>query len=106
MTPSGKQRVVLRLPGMLRIHDISRDGRVLLSKDVWRADMEFRAEKDTTARLLTWFDCSVVFSMSSHGDKVVFDECREASGAFYFMYMRKTDGSPPVKLGEGQGPEF
>src|SRR5215472_1165703 len=106
MTPSGKQRVVLRLPGMLRLHDVSRDGKVLLSKDVWRADMEFRTEKDTTARSLTWFDCSIVSAMSSIGDKVAFFECGEASGASYFAYMRKTDGSAPVKLGEGQGPVF
>src|SRR5215472_8755837 len=52
MTPSGKQRVVLRLPGMLRLHDVSRDGRVLFSKDVWHSEMEFQTAKDAVTRSL------------------------------------------------------
>jgi eukaryotic-like serine/threonine-protein kinase len=106
MTPSGKQRVVLRLPGMLRLYDVSRDGRVLLSKDIWRTELEFAATKDKETRSLTWFDCSVVYAIAAGGDKVAFDECGEASGVIYLAYLRKTDGSPPVKLGEGLGPVF
>jgi len=112
MTPSGKQDVVLRLPGMLRLYDVSRDGRVLLSKDVWRTEMEFQTAKDAATRSLSWFDCSNVSSISSKGDKVAFFECGEATAVSYLSYLgyvsylRKTDGSPAVKLGDGQCPVF
>jgi serine/threonine protein kinase/Tol biopolymer transport system component len=112
MTPSGKQSVVLRLPGMLRLYDVSRDGRVLLSKDVWRTEMEFQTAKDTATRSLSWFDCSNVTSISSGGDKVAFFECGEATAVSYLSYLgyvsylRKTNGSPAVKLGDGQSPVF
>jgi len=106
MTPSGKQGVVLRLPGMLRLYDVSPDGRVLLSKDVWRAEMEFQTAKDAVTRSLSWFDCSIVSSISSKGDKVAFFECGEATGVSFLSYLRKTDGSPAVKLGDGQYPVF
>jgi Tol biopolymer transport system component len=106
MTPSGKQRVLLKLPGVLRLYDVSRDGRVLLSKDIWRAEMEFRAAKDATARSLSWFDCSIVSAISSSGDKVAFHECGEATAVSYLAFIRKTDGSPAVKLGDGFGPVF
>jgi hypothetical protein len=112
MTLSGKQRVVLRLPGMLRLYDASRDGRVLLSKDVRRSEMEFQAPKDAVTRSLSWFDCSNVSSISSDGDKVAFFECGEATAVSYLSYigyvsyMRKTDGSPAIKLGDGQNPVF
>jgi Tol biopolymer transport system component len=112
MSPSGKQRIVLRLPGMLRLYDVSRDGRLLLSKDVWHSEMEVRTAKDTVTRSLSWFDCSLVSSISSDGDKVAFFECGEATAVSnpsyigYVSYLRKTDGSPAVKLGDGQFPVF
>ena len=112
MTPSGKQGVILRLPGMLRLYDVSRDGRVLLSKDVWRTEMEFETAKDTVTRSLSWFDCSNVSSITSDGDKIAFFECGEATSVSYpsylgyVSYLRKTDGSPAVKLGDGQSPIF
>jgi len=112
MAPSGKQGVLLLLPGMLRLHDVSRDGRVLLSKDVWHAEMQFQTAKDLATRPLSWFDCSQVSSISSHGDKVAFFECGESTAVLYLSYLgyvsylRKTDGSPAVKLGDGQIPVF
>lgn len=106
MTPSGKQRVVLQLPGMLRLYDVSRDGRVLLSKDVWRWEMEFRTLKDGASHSLSWFDCSLVSAISLSADMVAFHECGEATGTSTWAYVRKTDGSPAVRLGDGLSPVF
>ena len=106
MTPSGNQRVVLRLPGVTRLYDVSRDGKVLLSKDIWRTEMEFRGAKDTSARPLSWFDCSIVTAISPAGDQVAFFECGEGAPGPYLSYMRKTDGSPAVRLGNGYFPVF
>jgi serine/threonine protein kinase len=53
---NGKQRVVVRLPGILRLHDVSRDGRVLLSKESWRSGLQFRGPADKKERDLSWLD--------------------------------------------------
>ncbi|MGB6405782.1 MAG: hypothetical protein WBF26_23315, partial [Candidatus Sulfotelmatobacter sp.] len=50
---------------------------------------------------LSWFDWSLLTDMSRDGKTVVFSETGEAVGADYSMYLRKTDGSPAVRLGDG-----
>ncbi|HEV2490187.1 MAG TPA: protein kinase [Candidatus Acidoferrales bacterium] len=103
---SGKERIVLRLPGMLRLHDISRDGRILLSKEVWRTGMQCRGPKDAAERDVSWLDGTVLTDLSSDGQTMAFDEYGEAAGTAPVAYIRKTDGSPAVKLGPGYLPTF
>jgi len=98
---SGKDRVVMRLPGMLRLHDISHDGRVLLSQEVWRDGTKFRAAGDPKERDLSWLDSSDVTDLSPDGKQISFYEWGQAS-AFSIAYLRPTGGSPPVKLGSGE----
>jgi hypothetical protein len=101
-----KERVILRLPGVLRLHDISRGGRILLSRDTWTTGMQFRGPGDTKERDLSWLDAPVATDMSADGANVAFTEVGWASGALYLAYARKTDGSPAVRLGEGTWPVF
>lgn len=101
---SGKERVVLRLPGMLRLHDISRDGRILLSKEVWRTRLQFRGPGDAAERDLSWLDAAVAADLSADGKTLAFGEYGEGGRAQLVAYMRKTDGSPAVKLGRGYIP--
>jgi hypothetical protein len=102
---SGKDRVVLRLPGMLRLHDVWRDGRILLSQEVWRDGTKFRAGTDPKERDLSWLDSADVTDISPDGKDVAFFGWGEAS-AESSAYMRRTDGSPPVKLGKGEVSAF
>jgi sugar lactone lactonase YvrE len=51
---SGKDRVLLRVPGMLRLHDVSPDGRLLLSREVWRSGIFFRGSQDRKEHDLSW----------------------------------------------------
>jgi hypothetical protein len=53
---NGKQRIVLRLPGMLRLHDVSPDGRILLSRELWRTGLQFKSPADGKERDLAWLD--------------------------------------------------
>jgi eukaryotic-like serine/threonine-protein kinase len=98
---SGRQRMILRLPGITRLHDISRDGRVLIAKEQWRALMPFKGPKDSKERDLSWLDLSAVTDLALDSESVVFTEIGQAPGQDYFLYLRKTDGSPAVKLGDG-----
>jgi hypothetical protein len=46
-------------------------------------------------------DFSAVRDLSPDGTLLVFDESGEAGGILGAIYLRKTDGSPPVRLGDG-----
>lgn len=98
---SGKDRIVLRLPGMLRLHDVSGDGRLLLSQEIWRDGAEFRSATDAKDRDLSWLDSADVTDLSPDGKAIAFFGWGQAS-AMSVAYMRGTDGSPPVKLGDGE----
>ena len=100
----GKDRLILRLPGILRLHDVSSDGRVLLSKENWRTGILFRGPGMDGARDLSWHDGSEVTDISRDGKFVAFAESGEAGGQSFLVYLRGTDGSPAVNLGNGGDP--
>ncbi len=56
---------------------------------------------ESKERDLTWLDWSVVSAISPDGKTLLFSETGEGGGAGYSVYIRKTDGSPAVRLGEG-----
>lgn len=100
---NGKERIVLRLPGMLRLHDVSRDGRILFSRESWRSGVQFRGPLDAKERDLSWLDYAALTDLSPDGTQVVFDDWGSAAGASDLAYLRRTDGSPAVKLGAWAG---
>jgi eukaryotic-like serine/threonine-protein kinase len=96
---NGQARIVMRLPGMLRLHDVSRDGRMLFSRESWRSGSQFRGPGDTKERDLSWLDYAVVKDLSADGATVALDDWGSAAGASSLAYLRRTDGAPAVKLG-------
>ena len=54
-----------------------------------------------TERELSWLDYSGAEDISSDGSFFYFDESGEGGGSGYSAFIRKTDGSPAVRLGEG-----
>jgi eukaryotic-like serine/threonine-protein kinase len=101
---NGQERIVLRLPGMLRLHDISRDGAVLLSRDVWRSDILYRGAGDKSERSLSWLDYAQLRDMTDDGKLVSIADWGQAAGASGLAFVRRTDGSPAVKLGAWDEP--
>jgi predicted Ser/Thr protein kinase len=98
---SGRHRVVARGPLLLLIQDIARDGRVLLRADDWTETTKGLAPGAARESDLTWLDDSLVADLSSDGQTLLFTEGGIAEGANEAVYLRKTDGSPAVRLGEG-----
>jgi Tol biopolymer transport system component len=98
---SGKERLIYRAPGGLIIHDISRTGLVLLTADKTRLALFALPPGETHERTLSWFDWSLLEDMSSDGKTIIFSETGEAVGTHYSMFLRRTDGSPAVRLGDG-----
>ena len=101
MDMAGKERLVLRVPGTLSVQDITPDGRVLLTEDTPQIMLMALPPGEKIERNLSWFDWSLAADLSPDGKTIIFDESGEAVGAKYGSFMRKTDGSPAIRLGDG-----
>ena len=101
VSPSGRYRVVNRVPESLIVCDISRDGRVLLTHSDFRKSMMYQGAGAARESDLTWLDFSQAADLSDDGTSILFDEAGAMSGRMAGVYLRKTDGSPAIRLGEG-----
>jgi len=89
--------------------DIAKDGRVLLMRASWRRELIGVSGSDLKERELSWLDYSYPADLSADGKTLLFDEeggggalsYSKSGGLSYAVYIRKTDGSPAVLLGEG-----
>ncbi len=106
---AGKERLVARIPGTLVIFDIWHDGRVLLARVGRRREVMALQEGEAKERDLSWLDYSYPADLSADGKIVLFDEEGVGGGVqygnskelTYAVYIRNTDGSPAIRLGEG-----
>jgi DNA-binding winged helix-turn-helix (wHTH) protein/Tol biopolymer transport system component len=101
VTLNGSERRVLTVPGGLSLRDISREGRVLISRDNERLGIVFVGAGETEPRELSWEDWSMVTDISPDGKRILFGAEGETSGFSYQVGLRPTDGSAPVILGPG-----
>ena len=97
---SGRQRKVLTVPGGLTMQDIAPDGRILATIDMERLAMEWSGN-EKQVRDLSWFDWSIAKDISPDGQSVLFEEGAEPAGLNNAVAIRKVDGSPPIRLGDG-----
>jgi hypothetical protein len=85
------------------LNDISRTGAILLtSTRIW-SGLRGGVRGERTERELTWLDWSVPEDVSPDGRILLFNEQGIGGGDNYSVCIRGTDGSPPVRLGEGAG---
>ena len=102
----GAVRVVLRTPAPCYLHDLSRDGRALVSIEQPSTGIRFAAAGSTHEDDLSWLDRSQLRDLSADGKSILFTETGEGATADGAIYVRKTDGSPAVQLGSGLGYAF
>jgi Tol biopolymer transport system component len=98
---AGRVRTALAIPQTLIVLDAANDGRLLVSSGTVRASVMVLAPGATSERDLSWLEFSAACVISPDGKTVVFSEESAVSGANYSVYLRKADGSAPVRLGEG-----
>ena len=102
VTLAGKVRTVARAPGRLRLLDISRDGRVLVTLETSVISVFVRGPGGREERDLSWLDSSTARDLSADGRQLLLSVEGEGAGAApSAIYLRPTDGSPPVRLGDG-----
>ena len=100
---SSAVRLLARVPGELTLLDVDRVGNVLLTRGNDRAGMIGLAPGDAKERDLSWLDWSSPGDLSADGRTVLFSETGEGGGPKYAVYLRKTDGSPAIRLSDGFG---
>jgi len=101
VTVSGKQRTVYCGTAPTRILDIAPSGRALVSTEESRGAMALVEHGSNQERDLSWLSYSFGPRLSLDGSEVLFTDLSETSGNDYSVYMRKSDGSPAVRLAGG-----
>ena len=103
VTLDGRERLVFSSPGTLKLHDISADGqRVLLTRGTTRGGVVSLGPGGAKERELSWFDYSTVADLSADGKMLLFYEWGEGVAGKPTVFIRGTDGSDAVRLGEGR----
>jgi hypothetical protein len=106
-TLSGKQRTVYCGTAPTRILDIAASGRALVSTEETRGTMAIVEHGSNQERDLSWLSYSYGPRLSRDGSEVLFTDLSEQSGNDYSVYVRKSDGSPAVRLtGGGYGTDI
>jgi predicted Ser/Thr protein kinase len=89
-----RQRVIMVLPGFFQLDDVAADGRLLIERVDTRGEIRGMVPGETEERSFSWLDTSMAADLSADGKTVLINDRA--------IYLRKTDGSPAVSLGEGR----
>jgi eukaryotic-like serine/threonine-protein kinase len=98
---NGRERQLASAAGRLDLFDVSHDGRMLLAREEPRAGMIAQPPGAGVERELSWLDGSFMRAISADGRTLLFDEETSGGGQNAEVYLRATDGSPAVRLGDG-----
>ena len=97
---AGRQRILETVMGRVRIHDVSRSGRLLVEHTIFKTSMFFMAPGLLRERDLSWLQSSVAADITADGKQVLFAEVQEGAGPSG-AYLRSPDGPEAVRLGDG-----
>ncbi|HEY8055188.1 MAG TPA: WD40 repeat domain-containing serine/threonine protein kinase [Terriglobales bacterium] len=95
---TGRRRTLLAAPTMLTLRDVAPDGRILLTSETSRINLDL-ASAGEPPRSMTVLDWAYGAILSRDGKQLLIGD--QNAGTNYSTYVRKSDGSPPVRLGEG-----
>ena len=101
---TGRERLIFQVAGWIVLQDVSKDGRVLLNDVNSRLGILFTPSDGSPNRDLAWLNASYLDSLSDDAGAVLFLELQNGEGRNPAIYLRKTDGSPAVRLGYGNRP--
>jgi Tol biopolymer transport system component len=97
----GHQRLVWWGAGGIVLQDISSDGRVLFIRENRRRGIAGLFPGHDSEIDMSWQDWSLITRISPDGKWIFFSEEGDGGGPRYSAYMRGTDGSPAIRLGDG-----
>lgn len=91
---AGHERVIARVPGSLEVQDVAADGRILVTREDERSGILALPPGQSSEVELSWLGDSGLGDLTADGRLILFGDRMR-------IYLRGTDGSPPVRLGEG-----
>jgi hypothetical protein len=97
---SGRERVILRTPGAITLHDISAEGRVLAAFDQVNARLEVRDSPSAPPRDLSWKEGGDLADFSRKG-VVLFGERGDSAGPTGSVYVRRPGDLEPTRISDG-----
>jgi len=101
VTLSGKLRTIATVPGGMWVEDIH-DGALLVVVQQRRLSLRGVPPGGKEERELGWLGWSIPGDLSRDGTKILFEEEADGGGPNYKVFLRDTDGSPPVQICEGR----
>jgi serine/threonine protein kinase/Tol biopolymer transport system component len=103
---SGRERMLTQVTGWGLLYDVASDGRALLSIVDSRIGIRCLAPGSKEERDLAWLDASNIYDFANDGKVLLFSELSYGEGRNTAIYLRRTDGSPAVRLGYGNRPSL
>jgi eukaryotic-like serine/threonine-protein kinase len=97
----GRKRVALTLPSRVKFYDIAANGDALMSTGSVQLGILGKAPGDATERDLSTLDSGQVAGISNDGRIIVTNIAGESATPKGSIYMRRTDGSPATRVGDG-----
>jgi Tol biopolymer transport system component len=101
VSPSAKLRLLHSSSAGLVLRDVSRDGRLLVDSIQARVGISGLPPGEQGERDLSWLEWSRAEDLSTDGRTLLFSEEGTGGGPNASVYIRRTDGSPAVRLGDG-----
>ncbi len=102
VTLGGKLRTITNVPGGMWLQDIHNGVALTITHQI-RLGIRGVAPGGKEERELGWLGWAGLRDISRDGRKILFEEEGDGGGPNYTVFLRDTDGSPPVRIGEGLG---
>ena len=99
---AGKLRSITNVPGGMGLRDL-RNGVALAVTTQTRIGIRGVPPGGKEEHELGWLGWSIYRDISRDGKKVLFEEESDGGGPNYTVFLRDTDGTQPVRIGEGNG---
>ncbi len=104
---AGRERVILPSMGApLAVQDVFRDGRALIAAQVVKMGCLCLPPGQPQTREVSWVDGSGPEALSADGRRVLLSEVFQGAGEHGATYLRETDGSDAIRLGDGFGEDI
>jgi Tol biopolymer transport system component len=100
MPLGGAPEAIYQAPTYTTVEDVSASGGILVQSVVPRMRMQAGSKEGGEARDLSVLDWSLIRDISDDGEWILFGESGITGGG-PGIYIRRLDGSPPVRLSEG-----
>jgi eukaryotic-like serine/threonine-protein kinase len=102
VTLSSKLRTITNVPGGMWLEDL-RNGIALTVTNQRRVGIRGMPPGGKEEQELGWLGWSDLDGLTPDGRKILFDEEGDGGGPNYTTFVRDTDGSAPLRIGDGVG---